>query len=268
ASDARSGSARSTARSERLYQLSHDFQVRVAEALGYTYQSGATFVLDEGAIPVLHEVTRSGQPYLVVVEGRFRAQDDALLELPFRGDLPPRALEAGLEPIAPGTSVSNVISDIFALEAPPRWVLLVSGADVVLAERARWGKGRYLRFELPELLARKDAAALAIAASLLSKNTLAPGEGTPLHDTLDEKSHKHAHGVSSDLKHAAREAVELIGNEYVRWERESGKKALFSERAARELTEECLIYLYRLLFLFYAEARAGEFHSLPLGSEE
>src|SRR5690606_31331635 len=35
-----------------------------------------------------------------------------------------------------------------------------------------------------------------------------------------------------------------------------------------ELTEECLIYLYRLLFLFYAEARAEEFRSLPMNSEE
>lgn len=256
------------AHAERLYELSHDFQVRVAEALGYTYQSGAYVALEDAAIPVLHEVTRSGQPYLFVIEGRFRHQDDALLELPFPGKLPQKAVEAGLEPVPPGTSASKVISEIFALEAPPRWVLVVSGADVVLAERARWGKGRYLRFELPELLARKDATALAIAAALLSRSTLAPGEGAPLHDSLDEKSHKHAHGVSSELKHAARAAVELIGNEYVHWERESGKKALYSEKAARELTEECLIYLYRLLFLFYAEARAGEFHSLPMGSDE
>jgi hypothetical protein len=118
------------------------------------------------------------------------------------------------------------------------------------------------------LLARRDASALTICAALIGRSTLAPADGAPLHDSLDERSHKHAHGVSSDLKFAAREAVELLGNEYVYWERTQGKKTLFTEQAARELTDECLAYLYRLLFLLYAEARADELKSLPMNSPE
>lgn len=257
----------------KLQALSRDFQVKLAEALGYSHQSGAYFLLNPSAqhaaraIPVSHVVKRGGEPYVVVIEGRFREEQEPLLEVGFHGELPQALLADGLAPVEQLT-LSQVLSEIFALDAPPRWVLLVSGGDLLLAERARWGKGRYLRFELGELLARKDNTALSIAVALLSRPSLAPEAGNPIHDTLDERSHKHAHGVSADLKHAAREAVELLGNEYVHYERTTGKKVLFSEQAARELTEECLIYLYRLLFLFYAEARAGELKSLPMDSSE
>lgn len=257
----------------KLQALSRDFQVKLAEALGYSHQSGAYFQLNPSAqhaaraIPISHLVKRGGEPYVVVIEGRFREEQEPLLELRFHGELPQALLKDGLAPVEQLT-LSQVLSEIFALDAPPRWVLLVSGGDLLLAERARWGKGRYLRFELGELLARKDNTALSIAVALLSRPSLAPEAGNPIHDTLDERSHKHAHGVSADLKHAAREAVELLGNEYVHYERTTGKKVLFSEQAARELTEECLIYLYRLLFLFYAEARAGELKSLPMDSSE
>lgn len=252
---------------EKLYEASRELQIRVCEALGYEYQSGAVFPLDEGALPVLHHLERAGRPYLVVLEGRFLAEGESLLDVRARTHLPPAVREHTPE-LPPDTTLGDAIGLLFSLEEPPRWVLLLSGSEILLAERARWGKGQFLRFELGELLARKDPTALNIAAALLSRATLAPEDGAPVHDTLDERSHKHAHGVSSDLKHAAREAVELIGNEYVHWERSSGKQALYTENAARELTEECLIYLYRLLFLFYAEARAGEFHSLPMGSPE
>ncbi len=253
---------------EKLYAASRDLQIRVAETLGYTYQSGRVLVLGDHAVPILHEVERAGQPYLIVLEGRFRSEDEALLDLPFAAELPAKAQDDGLEPVPAGTTLGDVIGDVFSVEPPPRWVVLVSGQDLVLGERARWGKGRYLRFDLGELLARKDSTALDITAALLSRATIAPSDGTPVHDTLDERSHKHAHGVSKELKYAARDAVELLGNEYVHWERTTGKKALYTDQAARELTDECLTYLYRLLFLFYAEARADELGSLPMKSEE
>ncbi len=252
----------------RLYELSHPFQVNLAEALGYTYQSGAWVPVDDWALPVIHAVERAGVPYAVVLEGRFRREEDAVLELPVVGKVSESALEAGKKTPPVNGNLSKALTHLFAGEQAPRWALILSGADIILAERARWGKGRYLRFDLAELLARRDASALLICAALLGRATLSPADGAPLHDSLDERSHKHAHGVSSDLKFAAREAVELLGNEYVYWERTQGKKTLFTEQAARELTDECLAYLYRLLFLLYAEARAEELKSLPMNAPE
>jgi hypothetical protein len=85
---------------------------------------------------------------------------------------------------------------------------------------------------------------------------------------LFEASHQHAVGVSASLKYAAREAVELLGNEAVYYVRTVSKTSLHTARAARELTDDCLVYLFRLLFLFYAEARAKELRGLPMGAEE
>ena len=89
-----------------------------------------------------------------------------------------------------------------------------------------------------------------------------------LHDNLDENSHKHAFAVSADLKHAVRECIELIGNEAIRYRRDVLKERVFAldEELAGNLGREALRYLYRLLFLFYVEARP-ELGYAPINSE-
>lgn len=252
-----------------LYDVAHPVQVSIAEALGYPYQHGATFELDDGeALPCIHRVDRKGgdqkgEPYLLVVEGRFTAEAEGALDV---GLAAAQQVDDALA--LPKDSLSKLLGRAFAQERHPRWIVVLAGKEAYLAERARWGRGRHLRFDFTELFGRKDKNALAITAALLGKGALAPDDGAPLHDTLDENSHKHAYGVSSDLKYAARKAVELLGNEWVHYQRTTGKQALYGEHVSRELTEECLIYLYRLLFLFYAEARAAELRSLPMNSEE
>ena len=90
----------------------------------------------------------------------------------------------------------------------------------------------------------------------------------PLHDSLEENTHKHAYAVSSDLKYGVRHAVELLANEYVQYVRTVRKTQLFQDdQLAAKLTRESLTYLYRLLFLFYAEARGGELDLTPMKSE-
>ena len=261
------GEADKLTRPSVLYEAGHDVQVRIAEALGYAYQPGAFLALaDKRVLPLLHRIDRHGEPYLVVVEGRFHEEASAVLDAALVDAQLPSAVAA--EYTLAKEPLGKLVAEAFALEEPPRWMVVIAGRDVFLAERARWGRGRHLRFNLSEVLGRRDSQALAITAALLCRDALAPGEGTPIHDALDENSHKHAYGVSSDLKYAARKAVELIGNEYVWYTRETRKKKLYGEHEARELTEECLTYLYRLLFLFYAEARHAELRSLPMDSEE
>ncbi len=262
------GDATKLRRPDALYAASHGIQVQIAEALGFDYAHHAFLALpNHRALPVIHRTDRHGEPYLVVLEGRFTREDEWALDVtPVTAQLAPGANVAGFtlarEPLG------ILIAETFALEAPPRWVVVISGANVFLAERARWGRGRHLRFDLDEILGRKDAKAINVCAALLSKDALAPSDGPPIHDTLDENSHKHAYGVSSDLKYAAREAVELLGNDWVHYQRTVAKKAMHTERVAQELTQECLRYLYRLLFIFYAEARYREFGSLPMSSVE
>lgn len=253
---------------KQLYALSHPFQVNLAEALGFDYQNGSILHLADGhAVPALHVAERHGEPYVAVLEGRMRTESEALLDILWTLPIDAKWLKEGIE-APPDTTYGEVISAAFEVEAPPRWIVFISGTEILLAERARWGRGQYLRFDASEILGRKDPKALRITAALLCRASLVPDSGTLLHDRLDENSHKHAQGVSADLKFAAREAVELIANEWVHYQRTTAKKAIHGEKVARELTEECLVYLYRLLVLFYVEARAGEFNILPMNSEE
>ena len=67
--------------------------------------------------------------------------------------------------------------------------------------------------------------------------------------------------MSQDLKFALREAIELLGNEaatLIVEKRRAQQKGVFTgENAldAERLTTECLRYMYRLLFMFFIEAR-------------
>ncbi|MBB3020410.1 hypothetical protein FHR70_003491 [Microvirga lupini] len=150
---------------------------------------------------------------------------------------------------------------IFALEAPPRFVVLLSMSQAVLIDRNKWSDSRLLRFRFPEIFGRGDNATVGVTAALLHAASLAPGSGTSLIDRIDEESHRHAFGVSQDLKYALREAIELLGNEAAELivaKRRANKEGVFTggnALDAEKLTTECLRYMYRLLFLFFIEAR-------------
>ncbi|MBK7823503.1 MAG: N-6 DNA methylase [Tessaracoccus sp.] len=249
-----------------------DLAVRTLEALGYA--RGAHYVaLDRAdtanqAVPLLTELRHGDAPYLYVLDAGLPHEEEALLEqrLDRLAPLPSEATEAGLA--LPPLTLDDAVGALFASPTPPRWIVLLGGREAIAAERGRWGRGQFLRFELDTLLRRRDPGALRVTAALLGRDFLAPGAGRPLPDALIDSSHQHAVGVSASLKFAAREAVELLGNEWVHYQRTTAKAKLYDDHAARELTEDCLVYLFRLLFLFYAEARAGELHGLPMGAEE
>lgn len=159
-------------------------------------------------------------------------------------------------------SLAEVISEaVFGADHPPRFVLLCGLDQWLLLDRFKWPNNRVLRFDWRELLDRKDTATLQAASALLHRDTLSPDSGASLLDTLDENAHKNAFGVSEDLKYAIRESIELIGNEAVRQLREQaaeGKTGFYSgknELDPEQLSLECLRLMYRLLFLFYIEAR-------------
>ncbi|MDY6891354.1 MAG: class I SAM-dependent DNA methyltransferase, partial [Pseudomonadota bacterium] len=155
---------------------------------------------------------------------------------------------------------------------PPRWVLLLSDRQGILIDRYKWSQNRMLRFDWEEILGRRDDKTLKATAVLLHRESLAPDEGQCRLDSLDENSHKHAFAVSDDLKYALRQAIELLGNEAASQlitqagERKegiySGKNALDPD----QLSQECLRFMYRILFLFYIEARP-ELGYLPANDE-
>ncbi|MEU3553383.1 hypothetical protein [Streptomyces fragilis] len=147
----------------------------------------------------------------------------------------------------------------------PRFVLLLCGGVLVLADRNAWAEGRYLAANLDAAFARNDTAKggeLALLAALFSHDMLAPrpdGKGRRI-DELLKASRDNAIGVNSELRRGLQRSVEIIANEVLARLRdekvepreiEDPKQGPF----AKQLTRESLRYLYRILFLLYAEAR-------------
>lgn len=173
-----------------------------------------------------------------------------------------------------GESWDSLVSEaIFGADHAPRYVLLVGLDEWLLLDRYKWPQNRALRFNWSEILDRKDSATLQASAALLHKTSLAPGEGNSLLESLDENAHKHAFGVSEDLKHALREAIELLGNEaasQLRQQASDANKGFFSGKNQldpADLSLECLRMVYRLLFMFYIEARP-ELGYVPIAKSE
>src|SRR5690554_2232471 len=157
-------------------------------------------------------------------------------------------------------------------ESPPRWVLLLSDRQGILIDRYKWSQNRMLRFDWEEILGRRDDKTLKATAVLLHRESLAPDEGQCRLDSLDENSHKHAFAVSDDLKYALRQAIELLGNEAAEQlieqarDRKEGIYSGSNALDADQLSKECLRTMYRILFLFYIEARP-ELGYLPAEDE-
>ncbi|MDN3562401.1 Eco57I restriction-modification methylase domain-containing protein [Vreelandella neptunia] len=162
-------------------------------------------------------------------------------------------------------------------ENPPRWVLLISDRQGILIDRYKWSQNRMLRFDWEEILGRREDKTLKATAVLLHRESLAPPgnggkQGECRLDSLDENSHKHAFAVSDDLKYALRQAIELLGNEAAEQLIEQArdrKEGIYSGSNALDpdqLSKECLRTMYRILFLFYIEARP-ELGYLPAEDE-
>lgn len=235
-------------------------QLPMLEALGYRIQPAVTTVVDGHPIRVWQRIDLpGGAPQLLVIPAaRYGFDNEDVLDQPidltvYPGDAPKDARDA---------SWADWLGDgVFGSEQPPRFVLLLGVDDWLLVDRYKWPNNRVLRITWSDILDRRDGPTLEAAAALLHCQHLAPEQGSPLLDGLDENAHKHAFGVTDDLKYALREAIELIGNEAVRQLgalAEEQKRSLFSGRNELDpdqLSLECLRLMYRLLFVFYIEAR-------------
>jgi hypothetical protein len=251
-------------------ELQREWLLLFLPALGYELQPQFK-TLDAGFdIPIIFESKKSnGAPDMWIIEdvNLYGEDDQDPLSLSFgREQFQPQEMPNYLE----GVTLDTVITKfMFGMEEPPRWILVVNNSQVILLDRSKWNEKRILRFDIPEILGRKEDSTLKATSALLHRESICPDDGIPLLDTLDENSHKHAFSVSEDLKYALRETIELIGNEAIYYLQEVRRKGVFSGEEkvdAKELTRECLRYMYRLLFVLYIEARP-ELGYIPMKSD-
>ncbi|MFD5463209.1 class I SAM-dependent DNA methyltransferase [Kitasatospora sp. NPDC127059] len=237
----------------------HALNARVLLALGYDAKPGTVTV--ERADQAYQVQVAHSEKGLIALDCGWAAEPDAALD----PDGPGRLLEPlvldGQHTLVTG---SKLASFLFACEDAPRYVLLLVGGVVVLADRLTWGEGRYLAVSLDGALERNDTKAggeLDTVAALFGADSLRTPEAggeNPLAELVG-KSTKHAVGVSSDLRDGLRLSVELIANEVLDRIRENEgvrpEDVMELPELGKQLTRESLRYLYRILFLLYAEAR-------------
>ena len=189
--------------------------------------------------------------------------EDNLVSLPVTGGVTP----AGKDPQP--TKVSKLIGDLFLAQEPPEFIVVIAGTWVLVTERESWPLGRYLAINLQLAVERNDtkkAGELERVAVILARENLErAADGTTWWTQTRDESQQHAVKVSGDLRDAVRESIEIIGNDVLA---RRGEQQLPLEAIdGNDLARQSLRYLYRILFLLFAEA-SPELAILPTGTPE
>ncbi|MGH3165436.1 MAG: class I SAM-dependent DNA methyltransferase, partial [Trebonia sp.] len=222
-----------------------------------------------------HDVERAGETYqvhvayaaqnVVAVDCHWATDPDAAFDPEGAGRLLAPVTVDNRETIETGAKLARWL---FAADEAPRFVLLLHGGLVILCDRLTWGEGRYLAASLDVAVERGDAGELELIAGLFSADALQPPAegGAPPLEQFVAGSRQHAVGVSSELREGLRESVQIIANEVLDRLRDQGARPE-EWIDPKALTRQSLRYLYRILFLLYAEARP-ELGILPVDDED
>lgn len=168
------------------------------------------------------------------------------------------------------TTVPQVLSALAISQDAPEFLLVLAGRFAVLTSSQLWPQGRYLVADLQTIAERNDlkrGGEVERMLAALSADSLAPDANSQIWwtDTVQE-SIDNAVGVSEDLRDGVRESIEIIANEVIRRREAQGLDPLPQDQA-QPLALQSLRYLYRILFLLYAEA-SPELGVLPVGAPE
>ena len=245
-------------------RLAADVHQRLVDVLGLTRSLHV-----ETTGPLLRVsspgITR-GAPLAVVLGAPVDAVEDLLAK---DGDTLPEPVaitEGGDE----HTSAARLLSALFVTEDAPTLALVLAGRWALLAERERWAEGRYLAIDVQLVCERGDTkkgGEVDRALTCLSGESVAPdADGNLWWSEVLEESVKHTVGVSKDLREGVRLSIEIIANEVVE-RRKAQRLPPLPPAEAQPLAKQSLRFLYRILFLLYAEA-SPELEVLPVGAPE
>ena len=199
------------------------------------------------------------------------AQPAATVEELIAKDAPTLAGPVRIDEDGPDySSAARLLSALFVEENPPDLALVLAGRWALLAERERWPEGRYLAIDVQAVAERNDTrrgGEIDRMLTCLSAESIAPdADGDLWWNTVLDESIKHTVGVSQDLRDGVRLSIEIIANEVVRRRAAKGLGPLPKDQA-QPLAVQALRFLYRILFLLYAEA-SPELGVLPVGAQE
>lgn len=220
-------------------------------------------------VPVLVSVTGAAGPALVVLDAHpVDTADDLLSPQAHLVTCVHRVDRT--QAVEDITEVAAAVSEILVADDAPRYLVVLAGRWAILTDAERWSEGRWLGLDLLAVFERRETTAgggLATLCALFGGDVLLPGDdGAIGMDALTQESTTHAVGVSDDLRDGLRQSIEILANDVVRTRRRLGQD-LDDPEFPQRLARESLRFLYRILFLLYAEARP-ELGIVPVGSPE
>ncbi len=169
---------------QQRLSIQRKFAARLLSALGYEYHFQVVDLDDAGSIPLLGGIQKpNGAPDLWIMESLADIEDSAD---PLEMSIDPAQYPEGKADTSPrgriimGQAIEEVITrHVFGRSEPPRWVLLMEFSRVLLLDRTKWHEKRVLRFDIREILDRRETTTLQAMAALLHKDSICPTDGTP-----------------------------------------------------------------------------------------
>ncbi|MBX8995432.1 class I SAM-dependent DNA methyltransferase [Corynebacterium testudinoris] len=232
----------------------------LAQSLGYP--AASTVTTHRGSDTLTFRASASPTGSVTVIAADPIAGPEDVSSTPARGEIllgdKPHPLPA-----------AKLVSELFLAENPPAMVLMLAAPWVILAERETWPLGRFLAIDLGLAIERNDLKSKGemqrVAVSLSRENTERAADGTTWWATTIEQSQQHAVKVSAELRGSVKASIEIIGNDVLDRHRDQGLP--IDSIDGNELAKQSLRYLYRILFLLFAEA-SPELNILPTGTQE
>ena len=271
----------------------HQFHTQLLNSLGYEGDKNSynnPFHLSEKeVIPIRHILYKGDKPHLMIMEiqpliregdeepdglfeQRFNEDGDTTSEQRYHRSQWSRVFEISKELKISPAIINKCISELSLIDQSerPHYIMVLGGNMIYLIEVEKWFRGSYLSFDIEELFFEStiDRRYYSLFYLLLSKEMLSPDSELVLMDQLDEDSHKSAYEVTKDLKEGIINAVELLANESLHYQKEVLLQEFdeSDDTFEQEVKDDCLNIIYRLLFVFYAESRP-DLDILPISDQ-
>jgi type I restriction-modification system DNA methylase subunit len=215
-----------------------DWQVRRLDLLGIDWSTPIEVTLEDGTV------------FRLLV---WRDDDrDALLiaDLPGAPDPDVRPPDAA-DPLATQFELA-----LDAYEGGADWGILLAGTNVRVYRRSSGISQQYLELSLDDLVELDDENAWRAFAAVFRTPAFAyPADGTPLIVRVVDESRRHATALAADMRTDVIDAAEVILQDVLRHPANSELIGIPGRPQLQRLFEETLYYLYRVLFVLYAESR-------------
>ena len=252
-----------------------DLDALLREILGYT--SGEYALTERGAVTLVRPRGDEGPAPAALLRATpvttvedLLAKDAPTLAEPWTPVDLSEPEAPTLEDADPVVSVPRALSTLLTDEHGPAFVVVLAGRWALLAEKERWPEGRWLAVDVQVVVERnaltKGGEVERALAILDARSVLPAADATTWWQATLEDSAAHTVGVSKDLREGVRLSIEIIANEVVARRAARGLGPL-PQLQAQPLALQSLRYLYRIIFLLYAEA-SPELGVLPVGASE